>query len=316
MSSSSPAAIFSTRYGSAICARVMPMRSTHPSSTAWRAVGTSAMRVAWRTGIDTGISHRAAEFEEGSRGGAHAGDRFREGAVALDAPAGDGDELDAVLDVALEDRDRVVAVQPVLSQLVHAHPHAHDEVVRHRGSHRVDEAQGEAQAVLERSAVLVFAVVEPRGDEGVHEVAPVLQFEAVQTAVGHPPRRLRVVGDDPVDVPVLGLLREGAVGGLAIPARRYERQPVAGEVRGPGAQMGHLDHDLGAEVMYLVGELPQPRDDVVCAQVDVAERGGGVAGDDGGTADHRESHTAAGLLHVVAAVAVCGHAVVRVRGFV
>ena len=46
----------------------------------------------------------------------------------LDAPAGDGDELDAMLDVALEDRDRVVAVQPVLSQLVHAHPHTHDEV--------------------------------------------------------------------------------------------------------------------------------------------------------------------------------------------
>ena len=230
--------------------------------------------------------------------------------------AGDGDELDAVLDVALEDRDRVVAVQPVLSQLVHAHPHAHDEVVRHRGSHRVEEAQGEAQAVLERSAVLVFAVVEPRGDEGVHEVAPVLQFEAVQPAFGHPSRCLRVVGDDPVDVPVLGLLREGAVGGLAVPARVHQRQPVAGEIRGPGAQMGHLDHDLGAEVMDLVRELPQPGNDLVRAEVDVAERGGGVTGHDRGAADHREAHTAPSLLRVVAAVAVCGHAVVRVRGFV
>ncbi|SIH77338.1 Uncharacterised protein [Mycobacteroides abscessus subsp. abscessus] len=51
MSSSRCSAILRTRWGSASCARVIPTRSRQPSSIAHRAVGTSAMRAAWRTGI-------------------------------------------------------------------------------------------------------------------------------------------------------------------------------------------------------------------------------------------------------------------------
>ncbi len=64
--------------------------------------------------------------------------------------------------------------------------------------------------------------------------------------------------------------------------------------------------------MHPVGQLAQPRHDLVLVHVQVAERRRAVRRDDGGPADHGQPDTALGLLLVVEAVAPLGHAVLGV----
>jgi hypothetical protein len=88
-------------------------------------------------------------------------------------------------------------------------------------------AKGEAQAVVEAAAVLVVAAVGGGRPEAVHQVAVGLDLDAVEAGRLHALGGVGVVGDDAGEVPVLGLLGEGAVGRLAHRRGRQHRQPVA-----------------------------------------------------------------------------------------
>ena len=80
--------------------------------------------------------------------------------------------------------------------------------------------------------------------------------------------------------------------------------------------MGDLAHHRRAVLVHPVGQLAQPRHDLVLVDVQVAEGGRAVRGDDSGAAHHRQADAALGLLLVVEAVAPLGHAVLGVRRLV
>ena len=141
-------------------------------------------------------------------------------------------------------------------------------------------------------------------------------LEPVESGGGHTFGGGREVRDDPIHVEILECLRERPVRCLPGSRGRNQRQPVAGEVRRPVAQVGRLDHDRRAFVVAVSGDRGQPRNHLVGGQVDIAERGGGVLGHDGRTADHRQTDTAAGLFPVIEPVAVLRHAELGVGGLV
>ncbi len=143
-----------------------------------------------------------------------------------------------------------------------------------------------------------------------------LQLDAVETGGLHAFGGGRVGGDDALDVPVLGRLREGAVRRLAHRRGCEHRQPVGRVPAGAPAQVGDLDHHRGARLVAVVGEAPQPGHDLVLVGVQVAEGRRRVLGDDGRAGGHGERDAALGLLDVVEAVAVLGQAVLGVRRLV
>ena len=89
---------------------------------------------------------------------------------------------------------------------------------------------GEAQPVLQRSAVVVGAPVRQRRPELVDEVPVGLDLDAVHPAGLHPLGGVGVLADDAIDVPVLGLLGVRPVGRLA---QRRRRDAPAASRRGP-----------------------------------------------------------------------------------
>ena len=118
--------------------------------------------------------------------------------------------------------------------------------------------------------------------------------------------------DDARDVPVLDLLGEGAVRGLADRRGREHRQPVAVVPVGAPAEMGDLDHHRGAVLVAVVGEPLEPGHDLVPVGVQVAEGRRAVLGDDRRARGHGQRDAALGLLDVIEPVAVLGQAVLGV----
>ncbi len=92
------------------------------------------------------------------------------------------------------------------------------------------------------AAVLVVAAVGQRRPELVEQVAVRLDLDAVHPARLHPLGGVGVLADDPLDVPVLGLLRDRPVGRFAQRRRRDDRQPVVLRPAGAPTEVGDLDH--------------------------------------------------------------------------
>ena len=87
--------------------------------------------------------------------------------------------------------DKKRMVSDVDLPLVAGQPRADDEVGSRGPPHRLERLEAEAQAVLERAAVLVGAPVGGGGEETAHDAAvAALQFDAVEPAFG------AVLGDD------------------------------------------------------------------------------------------------------------------------
>lgn len=196
--------------------------------------------------------------------------------------------------------------------LVGDHADADDEPVADGLAHRVDDAPGEAQPVVERAVVFVVAAVGGRRPERVHQMAVGLELDAVEPGCLHALGRGGIVGDDAVDVPVLGRLGEGAMRRLAHRRRRQHRQPVGLVPPRSAAQMRELDHHLAVVLVAGVGEIPQPWHDLVAPGVQVAEGGRAVARHDGRARRHGQRHAAARLLGVVEPVARLRHAVLGI----
>ncbi len=114
------------------------------------------------------------------------------------------DEVDqAVAGPACADLRAVVGGQPRLVPhlLVADEADADDEVARHAGPHRLEDAGPEAQAVVERAAVVVGAMVEQRRQELMDEVAVGgMDLDAVEARLGAVNGRGREGIDELVDL--------------------------------------------------------------------------------------------------------------------
>ncbi len=258
-------------------------------------------------------AHLAGEVEMRRRAHAGDGDHLGQQSVGLDAAADDVEEVDAAGGgEPLGDLDAFGARQALLEILVGHQADADDEVRPDRLAHRVEHQEGEAQPVVERAAEGVVAPVGGRRPEAVHEMPVGLELDAVEAGGLHALGGGGVVGDDALDVPVLGLLGEGAVGRLAHRRGRQHGQPVGLVPAGAAAEMGELDHHLAVVLVAGVGELGEPRNDLVAIGLEVAEGGRAVARDDRRAGGHGQRHAATGLLGMVEPVALLRHAVFRI----
>jgi len=102
-------------------------------------------------------------------------------------------------------------------------------------------------------------------------MAVAFEFDAIEAGGLHPLRRRGVLPDDPLDVPILDLLGNSPVRGLADGRGREDRQPVRLVPDGAAAEMGDLDHDRAAMLVALVGQAFHRRHDLVLVDVEVAE---------------------------------------------
>ena len=212
-----PAATLATRCGSAICARVMPTRSTSPSRRAYRAVATSEIREACITGIVDGAPDLAGE----ARGTAPTGvpiDGITRARVA---------SLSIVPLMTLRKSmpsstySRSASSASARGRVPRGCPRPSTSGCRRRSRARrllarpVMTRRGNAIRCLEAAAELVVAPVGRRREERVEEVPVGLQLDAVEPGRDAALGGRDVVVDDAVEVPGLGDLREAAVGRLA-----------------------------------------------------------------------------------------------------
>ncbi len=78
---------------------------------------------------------------------------------------------------------------------------------------------------------------------------------------------------------------------------------------GAAAQMGELDHHRAAVAVALVGELPEPRHDLVLVGQRLPKAGAEILLDDGRARGHGERDAALRFLDMVEPVAVLGQSV-------
>ena len=117
-----------------------------------------------------GVHHRhpylafdfACELQMRRDGCAHRRDDPRQRLVAGHVSPDDADEVDALGDDPLRDRQRLLAAESSRHLLVEGHPDADDEVGACGLTHRANHSKREAQAVLQAAAELVVAVVGQR----------------------------------------------------------------------------------------------------------------------------------------------------------
>ncbi|CAB4886887.1 unannotated protein [freshwater metagenome] len=244
-------------------------------------------------------------------------DDIGECGVAFDVAADHVDEIDQVRRFeSLDDGKAVLVPDAAGDALVDGHTQADQEVGSDRSANGAQHPLGEAHAVVERAAVFVGAQVGDRRPEAIEEMAVGLDLEAVHAAGLHALGGGRVVGDDALNIPVLGLFGEGAMCGFASCRGRHHRQPVGLVPTGAPAEVADLDHRRTVVLVDRVGELAQPRHDGVVVGVQVAERCGAVGRHQGRPRRHGQRHATFGFLVVVEAVPLLGHAVLGVRRFV
>src|SRR5215469_15829679 len=135
-------------------------------------------------------------------------------------------------------------------------------------------------------------------------MAVAFELEPIKAGSNHPLRRIGIVLDDTLYVPVLHLLRKGAMGRFPDARRRNHRQPVGLGPDGAATEMRQLDHDRGAVLMTFIGELLQPRDDLVLVGEKIAEGGRRVRRYDRRSRGHGERDTTLRTLDVIEPIAV------------
>ncbi len=262
-------------------------------------------------------AHLAGKVEVRRRRHALDRDHFRQRRVGVDVAADDVEKIDlAVVDQCLRNAHALFARQALVPVLIGDQADADDELGADGLADRVQHAAREAQAVVDRAAVFVVAVVGRRRPEGIEQVAIGFELDAVEPRGLHALRGAGVVGTDAVEVPVFGLLGKTAVRRLADRRGCEHRQPVAGVPARAPPEVGELDHHRGAMLVAVVGQAFQPRHDLVAVGMQVAEGGRRIGRNDRRAGGHRQRHAALGALDVVEAVAVLGQAVFRVRRLV
>ncbi len=157
----------------------------------------------------------ACELQMRRNGCAHRRDHPRQRLVAPHVSPDHADEVDALSDDLVCDRERLLAAESARHLLVEGHPDADDEVGACGLAYRANHAQREAHPVLEAAAELVVAVIGQRRPERVEQVGVGLDLDPVQACFAASGGRVGIGPHDAVHIPFLGDLREGAVRGLA-----------------------------------------------------------------------------------------------------
>ena len=153
-----PRSIFLTICGSAIWARVMPTMSSLPSAMAWRAVATSLMRAAWKTGNFVAARTSPAKSRCGEAFMPDDRNDIGERRVVLDVALDDVEEVDEARVLQLvADVDAIGLAEALVPVLVGDQPASDEEVGTDRLAHGFEDAEGEAQAVVERAVIFVGA---------------------------------------------------------------------------------------------------------------------------------------------------------------
>ena len=268
-----------------------------------------------------GVEHRrrqrrpdlAGEVEVGRRRRSHVGDHVAERLVGVDVAADDVEEVElAGRRQPPGDRQPLLPAQTLVPGLVRHHADADDVVGSDRGTNGVDHLEGRPHPIVQRAAVGVGPPVGRRRPESIEEVAVGLDLDPVEAGLLAAGGGGGVGADDPGDVPVLGLLRERPVGRLADRRGRDQRQPVGLVPVGSAAEMGDLAHHRRAVAVAGIGQLPQPRNDLVLVDMEVAERRRRVLGDDRRAAGDGQRDPALRLLLVIEPVTFLRQAVLRI----
>ena len=205
------------------------------------------------------------------------------------------------------DLQTLLEAETTLPGLVDHEPDADDKVVAHGLANRLVHHQSEPAAVLHRAAEPVGAVIGCRREELPDEVGASQGLDAVEPAFLASGSRSGVVGDDPLDVVLVHLLRECPMQRLAQRGRpdRHKARPSVGLAAPP--HVADLAHEVGAAGMDAVGEPLEMLDDVLVVQVDLREVPLRIGRDVRRAAEHRERDPPLGLRLVVSLVALRGH---------
>ena len=149
--------------------------------------------------------------------------------------------------MSLGDGHTVVRREPLVIEFVAGHADADHVVVADLLAYLVEHLEAEAHAIFQAAAVFIRALVglgrPERVDQGLEGA---VDFEAVEVAFLAAPGRLAEGLDDPAEIPFLHLLGMGAMVGLAHPRRPDGGQPRIGLPLHLAADMGQLNHQLGA----------------------------------------------------------------------
>ena len=169
--------------------------------------------------------------------------------------------------------------------------------------------ESEPAAVLQRAAEAVGAPVGDRREELSDQVTACQRLDAVEAALLAAQGGSGIGLDHAIDVVLVHLLGDTAMQRLADRRRRDRRQPVSGIGVSAPAEMRDLAHEAGAERVHAGAEPLQVRNDVVAADVELAEDVRRIAVHVGGAAEHRQGDAAARLLLVIALIGLLRHAI-------
>ncbi|MNY25467.1 hypothetical protein D3C86_1592520 [compost metagenome] len=150
---------------------------------------------------------------------AHALDRDQVGqaGVGVDMAAHDVEKVDhAAVFQAPGNVQAIGRGQPAGHLLVAGITHADNELMADSLANGAEDVEGKAQPIVDGAAIGGLEVVGQRRPELVHQMPVGLQFDAVQAGKLHALGGIGIVFDDAFHIPVFHLLREGAVGGLAL----------------------------------------------------------------------------------------------------
>ena len=194
----------------------MPTMSSLPLSIAWRAVATSWMRAAWKVGIRVA----ALTSPEKSRWGAE-----REPMPGMTCESASSVSIWPRMTLTKSMRPEAARRRAIETPSSRERPRSQSSSQTMRTptmksvadplAHGGQDLEAEAHAVVERAAIVVFALVGGGRPELVDQVAVAFELEAIEAGGFDPLGAVGVGLDHPRDVPVLHDLGEGAVRGLA-----------------------------------------------------------------------------------------------------
>ena len=186
------------------------------------------------------------------------------------------------------DRLRVLERQPARDHLVAREPGADDQVRPHGRPHGLERLEAEAEAVLQRAAVLVGPPVAHGRQELLREVtAPAGEIHAVVAAGLHVTRRLAEGVDQDVDLGLRERARDAVVRLVGLVRRREERLVGVAAVATP-PPVRYLGEAEPAPLVDAVGHRPEVRDDRGVPVLDAARRRHGGARVHRGRAEHHD----------------------------
>ncbi len=271
-------------------------------------------------GMERRQPRRRADFasEVEMRSGGHALDRdkVRQTRIGVDMAADDVEKIDEpALRQPPRNLEPILPVEPAFLHLVHRIANADDEIRPDATADLVEHLEDEAHAVAERAAIGFVQRIGQWRPELVEEMAIGFQLDAVEPGGLHAFRGVPVILDDTRDVPILELLREGAMRRFAMVRGGDHGQPVTLVPARAPAEVAQLDHYRRAMLVAGIGQVPHPGHDLVLEGEDIVEHRRAVPGCRGGASRHGQGNAALGARRMIGAVARLRHAVLRVGRF-